>query len=70
MRTRDWKLVHYPSQPYGELYDLRADPWEMCNLYGQPAHDAVVNELRTRLTDWMIESEDCLPPAPPGDMGG
>ena len=70
VRTRDWKLVHYPGQLYGELYDLRADPWEMCNLYSQPAHKAVANELRTRLTDWVIESEDCLPPAPPGDMGG
>ena len=37
-RTRDWKLVHYPGQPYGELYDLRADPWELRNLYGEPQY--------------------------------
>ena len=42
VRTRDWKLVHYPGQPYGELYDLRADPGELRNLYGQPQHQAVV----------------------------
>ena len=70
VRTRDWKLVHYPGQPYGELYDLRADPWEMRNLYGQPQHQAVIDQLRARLIDWLIESEDTLPPAPPGDMGG
>lgn len=70
VRTRDWKLVHYPGQPYGELYDLHGDPWELRNLYGDPAHAAVVQELRGRLTDWLIETEDTLPPPPPGDMGG
>ncbi len=63
VRTRRWKLVHYPGQPYGELYDLREDPWELYNLYDQAAYQDIIMELRTRLLDWTIESEDCLPPA-------
>ena len=34
VRTRHWKLVHYPGQLYGELYDLDTDPWELYNLFG------------------------------------
>jgi arylsulfatase A-like enzyme len=63
VRTRRWKLVHYPGQPYGELYDLREDPWELYNLYDQAPYQDIIMELRTRLLDWTIESEDCLPPA-------
>lgn len=71
VRTRRWKLVHYPEQPYGELYDLQEDPWELCNLYGLRGYDEVRHELRSRLLDWLIETEDCLPAPPQGDdMGG
>lgn len=61
VRTQEWKLVVYPGQPYGELYHLKADPWELHNLYGQSAYESIVHGLRAMLLDWMIESEDCLP---------
>lgn len=32
-----------------ELYDLRNDPGEMNNLYGNPAYDAIVKELKQEL---------------------
>ena len=36
IRTADWKYVErYPDGPH-ELYDLRVDPGEQFNLYGQP----------------------------------
>jgi arylsulfatase A-like enzyme len=66
VRTRRWKLVHYPGQPYGELYDLEADPWELVNLYGQSGYQDVVARLRALLLDWEIESEDTLPAPPAG----
>jgi arylsulfatase len=35
IRTREWKLVHYPAKPYGELYHLTEDPHELNNLYAE-----------------------------------
>lgn len=69
VRTERWKLVHYPGQRYGELYDLEFDPWELENLYGHDAYDGVVRDLSGLLVDWLIDTEDCLPAAPNNMMG-
>jgi arylsulfatase A-like enzyme len=64
VRTADWKLVHYLREPYGELYNLREDPHELHNLYDDPAYASARAEMKSRLADWLIESEDpALPPA-------
>jgi arylsulfatase len=63
IRTADWKLVHYVRAPYGELYDLRQDPHELYNLYSDPGYARVKAEMKSRLADWLVESEDpALPP--------
>jgi arylsulfatase len=54
VRTRDWKLVHYLDQPWGELYDLRNDPGEVRNLWKDPGSRAVRSELLAILRDWRI----------------
>lgn len=51
IRTDRWKYVHRPDGPY-ELYDLVADPYEKFNLYGQPKHLSVQDELRQRLENF------------------
>jgi len=38
-----------PTRPHWELYDLRQDPHEMNNLYGQPAAANVTERLKKRL---------------------
>lgn len=49
IRTDDWKYVsRHPAGPF-ELYDMRADPRERFNLYGQPGAEAKRAELATRL---------------------
>jgi len=48
VRTDRWKYVHRPEGPY-ELYDLKNDPNEKFNLYGQPNCLAVQQELKSRL---------------------
>lgn len=47
-----------PTRPPEELYDLVADPYEIHNLVGSPEHEGVLNELRTALDTWLIESND------------
>ena len=62
VRKGKWRLVYYPPEMFaddypdgfGELYDLEADPWEMTNLYPDPAHAGVVRELERDLTDWLV----------------
>jgi arylsulfatase A-like enzyme len=57
-RTRDWKLVHYPRQRYGELYDLRNDPNEYDNLYASPGAVTHKADMYRLLADWMFRTGD------------
>jgi arylsulfatase A-like enzyme len=57
-RTKDWKLVHYPGQKYGELYDLRNDPNEYDNLYASSDVAKAKADMYRLLTDWMIRTAD------------
>jgi len=65
-RTRAWKYVHDPMGDRDELYDLVRDPWELENLVDDPAHWDVLAELRLRLADWSIGTEDARPVPLPG----
>jgi arylsulfatase A-like enzyme len=49
--TDRYKLVHFfkPDVDYWELYDNRADPLELWNVYDDPAYAKPVGELRTEL---------------------
>jgi arylsulfatase A-like enzyme len=58
VRTKDWKYVHDPMGDQDELYDLKHDPWELENVVRSPANGDVVDELRLRLADWSIATED------------
>jgi arylsulfatase A-like enzyme len=51
-RTDDWKLVHYPDQPWGELYHLRSDPRELRNLWDNPNYADVRAELTQQIDVW------------------
>ena len=49
IRTQQWKYVHrHPDGPY-EMYDLKNDPIEKFNLYGQPKHKTIQKRLRKGL---------------------
>lgn len=50
VRTRRYKLIHfYHDIDAWELYDLRKDPHEMNNVYGDPIYQTVIPELRAEL---------------------
>ena len=47
-----------PRMPDEELYDLQADPWELCNLAADPAQKATVKRLRDALEKWIEDTHD------------
>ena len=50
IRTKRYKLIHfYYDIDAWELYDLKKDPNELNNLYGDSAYDGVVKKLRVEL---------------------
>ena len=57
LRTRRWKFNYYPGNA-GELYDLENDPGELHNLYAGAAHQATVREMKGRLLDWLITTDE------------
>ena len=58
VRTVKWKYVErYPDGPH-ELYDLKNDPGERFNLYGQPKQGDIQKELRARLYEFFSRYAD------------
>lgn len=60
--TQDWRLSVFPNLRDGELYDLRQDPFEHCNLYHDPGYRTVRNELTAEL---LFATGAAEPPRPP-----
>ena len=58
------------APPCEALFDLIFDPHETNNLAGDPEHDQILEDMRTRLDSWMQETGDPLlkgdVPAPSG----
>lgn len=50
------------TRPMLELYDLQDDPLEYHDLATSPQHAHIREELKRRLSDWMHETYDFLPP--------
>jgi arylsulfatase A-like enzyme len=58
VRTDAWKYVaRFPEGPF-ELYDMKADPQERFNLYGQPGTDAVRGDLARQLDAFFARYAD------------
>jgi arylsulfatase A-like enzyme len=54
-----WKLVLHDTDR-SMLFNLRADPQELNNLYGRPEGAAVQKRLRARIADWQQRAGDKL----------
>ena len=59
--TKKFKLTQYPPEmcdgaDFGELFDLKDDPWELNNLYRDPAHKEIIHDLRYKLYLWLIRT--------------
>ncbi|MDR1200145.1 MAG: sulfatase-like hydrolase/transferase [Tannerellaceae bacterium] len=60
VRAGDWKLV-MDSYGRGELYNLKKDPYEIDNLYGNATFADMQNELLAKLLAWELRLQDPLP---------
>jgi arylsulfatase A-like enzyme len=61
VRTEQYKLIHYYEPPEEfELYDLKEDPGELRNLYGDPRYAALTRDLRQRISE-LREATSAVP---------
>ncbi|HYT88263.1 MAG TPA: sulfatase-like hydrolase/transferase [Gemmataceae bacterium] len=59
IQTARWHLVrHHFTNGLDELYDLEQDPGELRNLYNNPMHRQVREQLQERLTAWQRSLDD------------
>lgn len=59
VRSDRYKLIHYYDAPEAfELYDLKKDPGERNNLYGNAEYDALARQLLRRLAELRKETGD------------
>jgi arylsulfatase A-like enzyme len=59
VRTRTHQFTFNSGDP-GELYDLKKDPYQLNNVYGDPAYEDVRQDLIQRMDNYMIELKDPL----------
>ena len=58
IRTDDWKYVaRFPNGPF-ELYDMKKDPQERFNLFGQPGTESKRAEMAKRLDEFFARYAD------------
>lgn len=48
----------YRPRAREELYDVQADPWELNNLAEDPEYRYVMEQMRSRLNEWVLETRD------------
>lgn len=58
VRTETHKLIYFWKKDQWECYDLKADPHEMRNIYGDPKAQKVVAELKVELARLKKELKD------------
>lgn len=60
IRTNNYRLVHRPDG-VSELYDLKKDPRELNNVYGDHAYATPREELHAQMLDWYVRTSDVAP---------
>ncbi len=56
-----WRITLYRGVPWGELYYLKSDPYELQNLWDEPASASLKLALTERLVQKMMELADRSP---------
>jgi arylsulfatase A-like enzyme len=61
VRVGDWKLIRYPRINRTQLFDLAADPDELVDVSGDPAHAGRIVEMLGELGRWQERVGDPHP---------
>ncbi|MBT6273119.1 MAG: sulfatase-like hydrolase/transferase [Chromatiales bacterium] len=61
-RDQRHKLVTYHGKQLAELYDLKEDPWEHCDLSRDPAYASLMSELTIKSFDASVFAHPPMPP--------
>lgn len=71
LQPHHWRLLQ-PTRPVVEMYDLQSDPDEFRNIADEQQYAPEKQNLLKRLSDWMHQTYDYLPPAiaGPGEPKG
>jgi len=57
VRNERWKYIHYTAlEGMDELYDLKADPYEMKNLIKEPGAQAALKQMKAELERLLKET--------------
>ena len=59
-RMGEWKYV-YRLYEKDELYNLKADPSELNNVIDCQEYKDLINNMKLRILDWMVETGDIVP---------
>ena len=51
-------LLFSPTRPAEELYDGKSDPFQLTNLAGNPEFKSQLESHRSKLDQWMIDTQD------------
>jgi arylsulfatase A-like enzyme len=58
--TDDAQLTIYSGETYGELFDLREDPNQLCNLWDDPRRAGMRLALESRLLHRLVDTDNTL----------
>ncbi|MFM2093262.1 MAG: hypothetical protein RIS70_386, partial [Planctomycetota bacterium] len=58
VRDERWKLIHYPQIGHRQLFDLKSDPDECCDLASQEAYREHADRLERLLVTWQTRLGD------------
>jgi arylsulfatase A-like enzyme len=73
IRTERYKLIYFNKLDQWELYDLKNDPFEVRNVYADPANGGLVTKLKTelyRLKKDLKDEDQFQENLPRDDVGG
>ena len=59
--TKQYRLTVYSGLDYGELFDLENDPYELQNLWDEPAKYLLRNELKDKLLHKIMTTDISVP---------